>query len=83
MVLEKDLLNPKRKDEKQKHKKKRLIPTPNSYFLDVKCHCGEVSTLFSHSNTVVKCPSCNRVLCTPSAGKAKITPGLQARKKLN
>ena len=32
-----DLLNPPAELEKQKHKLKRLVATPNSYFMDVKC----------------------------------------------
>lgn len=33
------------------------------------------TTVFSHSQTVVVCPSCNTVLCTPSGGKARLTEG--------
>lgn len=32
-----DLLNPPAELEKRKHKLKRLVATPNSYFMDVKC----------------------------------------------
>lgn len=32
-----DLLNPPAEVEKRKHKLKRLVATPNSYFMDVKC----------------------------------------------
>jgi small subunit ribosomal protein S27e len=46
--MERDLLNPKYEDERQAHKLKRIIPAPNSYFMDVKCSCGEISTIFSH-----------------------------------
>ena len=32
-----DLLNPDMKDEATKHKLKRLVQSPNSFFMDVKC----------------------------------------------
>jgi hypothetical protein len=32
-----DLLNPPAELEKQKHKLKRLVQSPNSFFMDVKC----------------------------------------------
>jgi hypothetical protein len=32
-----DLLHPRPEDEKRKHKLKRLVQHPNSYFMDVKC----------------------------------------------
>jgi small subunit ribosomal protein S27e len=31
------LLNPNPEEEKKKHKLKRLVQSPNSYFMDVKC----------------------------------------------
>ncbi len=34
------------------------------------------TTVFSHSQTVVECPSCHTVLCTPTGGKAKLTEGM-------
>ena len=37
LQLFKDLLNPSVEEEKQKHKRKRLVQSPNSYFMDVKC----------------------------------------------
>ncbi|OAY76332.1 40S ribosomal protein S27-1 [Ananas comosus] len=39
MVLQNDidLLNPPPELEKKKHKLKRLVPSPNSFFMDVKC----------------------------------------------
>lgn len=30
-------MHPSLEDEKRKHKKKRLVQSPNSYFMDVKC----------------------------------------------
>ena len=35
------------------------------------------TTVFSHSQTVVVCPSCNTVLCVPTGGKARLTEGEQ------
>jgi small subunit ribosomal protein S27e len=35
--MQRDLLHPTLEQEKQSHKLKRLVPTPNSYFMDVKC----------------------------------------------
>lgn len=35
--LAKDLLHPTPDEEKRRHKKKRLVQCPNSYFMDVKC----------------------------------------------
>jgi small subunit ribosomal protein S27e len=32
-----DLLNPLPESEKRSHKLKRLVQSPNSYFMDVKC----------------------------------------------
>merc|ERR1711982_317518 len=37
MPLAKDLLHPRPEEEKRKHKLKRLVQHPNSYFMDVKC----------------------------------------------
>ncbi|XP_038617301.1 nuclear factor erythroid 2-related factor 3 [Tachyglossus aculeatus] len=37
MPLAKDLLHPSPEEEKRKHKKKRLVQSRNSYFMDVKC----------------------------------------------
>ena len=35
--LAKDLLHPSAEEEKRKCKLKRLVQSPNSYFMDVKC----------------------------------------------
>lgn len=42
--LAKDLLHPSPEEEKRRHKKKRLVQSPNSYFMDVKCP----GTVFFH-----------------------------------
>ncbi|CAN6227935.1 unnamed protein product, partial [Urochloa humidicola] len=84
MVLQNDidLLNPPAELEKLKHKKKRLVQSPNSFFMDVKCQgCFSITTVFSHSQTVVVCPGCQTVLCQPTGGKARLTEGCSFRRK--
>ncbi|KAF6153805.1 hypothetical protein GIB67_001038 [Kingdonia uniflora] len=77
-----DLLNPPAELEKRKHKLKRLVQSPNSFFMDVKCQgCFNITTIFSHSQTVVVCGNCQTVLCTPTGGKAHLTEGCSFRKK--
>ncbi|OCT69515.1 hypothetical protein XELAEV_18040826mg [Xenopus laevis] len=74
--LAKDLLHPSPEEEKRKHKKKRLVQSPNSYFMDVKCPgCYKITTVFSHAQTVVLCVGCSTVLCQPTGGKARLTEG--------
>ncbi|CAN0870223.1 40S ribosomal protein S27-2, partial [Linum grandiflorum] len=84
MVLQNDvdLLNPPAELEKRKHKLKRLVQSPNSFFMDVKCQgCFNITTVFSHSQTVVVCGSCQTVLCQPTGGRARLTEGCSFRKK--
>ncbi|KAK8694306.1 hypothetical protein V6N13_071860 [Hibiscus sabdariffa] len=77
-----DLLNPPVELEKKKHKLKRLVQTPNSFFMDVKCQgCFNITTVFSHSQTVVVCGNCQTVLCQPTGGKARLTEGCSFRRK--
>ena len=86
-----DLLNPPAELEKSKHKLKRLVQSPNSFFMDVKCQgCFNMcvaarvtcsTTVFSHSQTVVLCGSCNAVLCQPTGGRARLTEGCSFRRK--
>ncbi|PAA52643.1 hypothetical protein BOX15_Mlig010863g4, partial [Macrostomum lignano] len=74
MPLAKDLLHPSLTQEKRKHKKKRLVQSPNSCFMDVKCPgCLKITTVFSHAQTVVVCAGCSTVLCQPTGGKARLT----------
>merc|ERR1711998_576150 len=69
-----DLLNPDPLQEAQKHKLKRLVQSPNSFFMDVKCPgCYNITPVFSHAQTVVMCGSCNMTLCQPTGGKARLT----------
>lgn len=37
LQLAKDLLHPTQAEERRKHKLKRLVQHPNSYFMDIKC----------------------------------------------
>ncbi|KAK5600356.1 hypothetical protein CRENBAI_025238 [Crenichthys baileyi] len=82
VVLAKDLLHPSPEEEKRRHKKKRLVQSPNSYFMDVKCPgCYKITTVFSHAQTVVLCVGCSTVLCQPTGGKARLTEGCSFRRK--
>uniref|UniRef100_A0AAY4EEB0 40S ribosomal protein S27 n=1 Tax=Denticeps clupeoides TaxID=299321 RepID=A0AAY4EEB0_9TELE len=75
-VSRRDLLHPSLEFERRQHKKKRLVQSPNSYFMDVKCPgCYKITTVFSHAQTVVLCVGCSTVLCQPTGGKARLTEG--------
>merc|ERR1712137_1497469 len=76
MVLEHDLLHPYAEVEARKHKLKRLVQHPNSFFMDVKCPGRyRITTIFSHAHTVVVCSGCSSVLCHPTGGRTKLTEG--------
>ena len=80
--MEMDLLNADPIAEDNMHKLKKLVQSPNSFFLDVRCsNCHNISTLFSHSQTSVTCPTCGHILCTTSGGKAKLSVGASWRRK--
>jgi small subunit ribosomal protein S27e len=82
MPKPKDLLHPTAAETARTHKLRRLIPQPNSFFMDVKCPgCVQITTVFSHAQTVVLCTSCNIQLCTPTGGKSKLTEGCSFRRK--
>ncbi|CAA0843324.1 40S ribosomal protein S27-2 [Striga hermonthica] len=99
-----DLLNPPAELEKRKHKLKRLVQSPNSFFMVAfpfsrlsncvllfvsfviynpfsACECRmssasfNITTVFSHSQTVVVCGNCQTVLCQPTGGRARLTEG--------
>lgn len=54
--MEFDLLNPDPKVENTKHKLKKLVQKPNSYFLDLKCPtCKTIHHYFSHAQSTLKC----------------------------
>ncbi|GMH48109.1 hypothetical protein TL16_g07810, partial [Triparma laevis f. inornata] len=79
-----DLLNVNAADEQKMHKLKRLVQSPNSFFMDVKCPgCFNITTVFSHAQTVVLCGSCNVMLCQPTGGKARLTEGCSFRRKVD
>ncbi|KAI1658804.1 ribosomal protein S27-domain-containing protein [Daldinia decipiens] len=81
-VLAVDLLNPSPAAEAKKHKLKTLVPSPRSFFMDVKCPgCFTITTVFSHAQTVVICQGCTTVLCQPTGGKARLTEGCSFRRK--
>ncbi|XP_014443429.1 40S ribosomal protein S27-like [Tupaia chinensis] len=82
MTLAKDLLHPSPEEEKKKHKKKHLVQSPNSYFMDVKCSgCYKITTIFSQVQTVVLYVGCSTVLCPPIGGKVRLTEGCPFRRK--
>ncbi|TEA24772.1 hypothetical protein DBR06_SOUSAS11110023, partial [Sousa chinensis] len=66
MPLTKELLHPSPEEEKRKHQKQRLVQSPNSYFVDVRCPgCYKITSVFSHAQTVALCVGCSIVLCQP------------------
>jgi len=82
MPIDHDLLNPPAEFESRQHKLHRLVQKPNSYFMDVKCPgCFQISTVFSHAQTVVMCGACSSILCQPTGGKCRLTEGCSFRKK--
>ncbi|KAG0057207.1 1,3-beta-D-glucan synthase [Gryganskiella cystojenkinii] len=82
LMLAVDLLNPSHALEQKTHKLKRLVQSPNSYFMDVKCPgCVQITTVFSHAQTVVMCSSCANVLAQPTGGITRLTEGCSFRRK--
>ncbi|WFD34244.1 40S ribosomal protein S27 [Malassezia cuniculi] len=82
MTLAVDLINPTPEHEARSHKLKRLVQSPNSFFMDVKCSgCFAITTVFSHAQSVVVCGSCSQVLCQPTGGKARLVYGCSFRPK--
>lgn len=79
LQLAKDLLHPTATEERRKHKLKRLVQHPNSFFMDVKCPgCYKITTVFSHAQSVVICTGCSTILCQPTGGRARLTEGNKA-----
>merc|ERR1712118_11503 len=59
-----DLLYPTHEQESRRHKLKRLVQSPNSFFMDVKCPgCFHITPVFSHAQIVVFCTACSTALC--------------------
>ncbi|XP_032096263.1 40S ribosomal protein S27-like [Sapajus apella] len=82
MPLAKDLLHPSPEEEKRKHKKKSLVQSLNSYFMDVKCPgCYKITTVFSHAQMVVLCVGCSTVLRQPAGEKSWLIVGCSFRRK--
>jgi small subunit ribosomal protein S27e len=74
--MDRDLLHPTLERERHSHKLKRLVPAPNSYFMDVKCGgCSETAVIFSHAEIIVACNNCKNILSKPTGGKCKLTEG--------
>ena len=77
-----DLLAPDAMQEEQKHKLKRLVQRPNSFFIDIKCKsCKKLIHTFSHAQITVKCKGCGEVLANPTGGKLEMKDGVHIRKK--
>ncbi|XP_019607649.2 small ribosomal subunit protein eS27 [Rhinolophus sinicus] len=82
MPLAKDLLHPSPEEENRKHKRKCMVQSPSSCFMDVKCPgCYKITAVFSHAQMVVLCVGCFTVLCEPTVGKARLTEGCSFRRK--
>ena len=77
--MEHDLLNLPYEVEKRRHKLKRTIPAPNSYFLRIKCkRCEDaLSVVFSNAQSNQYCLSCNQLLAKCTGGKVKIQDGVE------
>ena len=68
-----DLLNVPENIEQNRHKLRRTVPAPNSYFMKVKCSgCNTVSMVFSNAQSTASCNDCNRVLYKTTGGKVKL-----------
>lgn len=50
--------------------------------MDVRCpSCFQITTVFSHSTSVVVCAGCALMLSQPTGGKCRLTDGCSFRKK--
>ena len=79
--MEYDLLNLPFQEEFRRHKLRRTIPAPNSYFFHIECNkCQKIKTCFSHGHSQVKCIDCNQTLAVPSGGKLKIKGAVASAK---
>jgi len=75
--MEYDLLNVPSEVESRRHKLKRTVAAPNSYFLRIKTPTGNVLTTFSNSQTAIMDPETNAVIAKPTGGKIKIAEGCE------
>ncbi len=80
--MEFDLLHPDPAIEAQKHKLKKLVQKPHSFFLDIKCkNCKALTHTFSCAQSVIKCQSCGEVIDTKTERKIKIKDGVHIKRK--
>lgn len=83
-TLDCDFLNPSPEAEAHTCKKFRLIPNPDSEFVNLRCaSCLQVVTAFSNSNVPISCPECNAPLAFPTGGKIRLADGVTLRTKIN
>ena len=79
-----DLLNADPEEEQTQNKLKRLVQSPDAFFMDVKCpQCQNVNTLYSNAQRVCLCNHCKFLLAVPRGGKAKLAVGTAWRRKGN
>ena len=72
--MEYDLLNIPEEIEMRRHKLRRTVPAPNSYFLKIKCPtCKSVVMAFSHAQNSAECTNCNQPIAKTSGGKIRIS----------
>merc|ERR1711972_824282 len=72
--MEYDLLNIPDHVEQKRHKLKRTVQAPNSYFMNVKSSDNSgMAVVFSHSQTPIMCPSTDKVLAKVTGGKVMLT----------
>ena len=82
--MEIDLLNQDPEHQQGMHKLKKLVKTPDSFFMDVKCpQCQTVNTIFSNAQKVILCTNCKYLLAVPRGGKTKLAVGTAWRRKGN
>merc|ERR1711972_94160 len=74
--MEYDLLNIPDHGEQKRHKLKRTVQAPNSYFMNVKSDISNdkagMAVVFSHSQTPIYCPSTDKVLAKVTGGKVML-----------
>merc|ERR1711935_384656 len=71
--MEYDLLNIPDAMEQRRHKLKRTVQAPNSYFMNVKSSDNSgMAVVFSHSQTPIMCPSTDKVLAKVTGGKVML-----------
>ncbi|ELW71958.1 40S ribosomal protein S27-like protein [Tupaia chinensis] len=65
-------------EEKRKHKKKRLVQSPNSYFMGEDAQNAKKSP---QSRAMHRRYGCSTVLCQSTGGKARLTERRSLRRK--